>query len=787
VLPSLRQLFDASYLYAQNARPLGTWSMGLIALGVMLLASLGAAWVWQAYVLSKRQASLAPTISIAACATSLVCLLGRVYAVGPFSARVWNVAAITAALLAPLMHRMLHWPWPGHIHLLGRALACALRPDDAPLPRGWACAWGMVHVGSLYTLATHDGLGWLPTVIAIACLLVASLASLRTQGRPYLSLRVEVLTPLVLPYVASFLRWLVNEPLGSDVALYHAFPFADPWSFWFDLRTMLFAGLAWMLLATGALCWSHVRSRANGSAWLGVGLLTASAIWFLSAAATHLSYGVTGSDPYCYLQMAADLAERGTPLHYFSLTDLACPVGGPPWPLAPVGYHPPAIDGAAATVWPIGWPSLLAPFYRLGGESIALWIAPCCAIASALAIWALAREVWPSSKWESWLVGGLAAAITLTSREAALRTFVPMADSAAQLGAVIMLWCLARARRRDALGWSALAGVAFALAYWVRHPLLFLAPAAAILFQGVRPWKRRASHLVVFAGTALFTALPDLFYHRAAFGSIWVAESPERHLLAWRHIGFTFQVLLNDGWLRRGEFGYLWPFVAYGLWRQWRDATTRSWALALTASFCSTLLFHLSYSALRWRDLIALFPWLGMWAAQGIIALWQRADSYLHEADRLRRRALVILVVVASLAARGEATLYLPWERDVWVFGHVSQQERAEFDRLAAILPANATIGAGLNSGALLRYTNRSTFRPAHWSDEEISLFITTLSDQGSAIYLLDDGQEMAQTLFRLHSLYSIQLVSEFALPAFGLGGEKLDQMTPLYLLVFPQ
>lgn len=787
MLPSLKQLSDASYLYAQNACPLGTWSVGLIALGAALLVGMAFSWVWRRRMADLRRPVLFPTISLAACAASLVFLFGRVYATGPFSARVWDIAAIIAALIAPLAYWASRLPWPSHIYSMGRALACDLHPDDAPLPWGWMGAWGLVHVGSMYVLSVHDGLGWAPVIVAFACLVAASAASTCAADRRGLCVRIEVLTPLALPYAASFWRWLAEGPLGVDVDLYRAFAFADPWSPWFDLRTMMFAGAAWALLITASLCWRRARLHACATCWLGVGLLAASAIWFFAVARAHLSHGVTGSDPFCYLQMAADLVERGTARHHFPLAALAQQADVPMWPIVPVGYHPPAPDGWAATVWPLGWPLLLALFYRLGGEHVALWAAPCCAAASAFIIWALVREMQANLNCKAWLAAGLAAFITLTSHEATLRALVPMADAAAQLMVVVMLGLLTRAYRHDALHWSALAGAAFALAYWVRHPLLFLAPAAlALLFPQARPWSRRMSHLAAFAVAAALIALPDLFYHHATFGSMWAAESPEQHLLAWRHIAPNLRALVNDGWLRRGEFGYLWPFVFYGLWRQWRDARMRPWALALTSSFGGALLFHLSYSALRWRDLIALFPWLGLWAAHGMAAMWQWAGYKAQGIGRLGRRAVAILVIVVSLGARGAAPPFLAAGGDVWTFGYVSRQERAEYDRLRATLPAHAVIGAGLNSGALARYSGCFAFRPAHWANNELDLFVAALVEQQYVIYLLNDGQEMAQVLPRLQSRYTLYPIGEFDLPAFGLGGEALDQTTSLYLLDFP-
>jgi hypothetical protein len=804
----LRHLLDASYLYAQNARPLGRWS--LVPLLWALALTMGSALAWR-WVRRAREADQPPIQSGAARITLWGCLAGltllvlHIYMPGALSARIWYLSASALAIATPLGYWLLSRRWPPNVHLLGKALAARLAPDDPPLPWTWQAALGLIHLVGLYLLVIREGAGYWPVALALAALLLSGWAQARWGGnRRWHRLRMELLTPLALLYAASLLRFLLAGMLGIRVAVYQAFPYPDPWSPWFDLPVVRLASMAWVVISTGAFIWRCISPRPAARTWLAWGALALGLGWYMAAVVTHLSHGASGSDPYCYLQMAVDLAQRGSALHDFPLVALARRASIPVWPVVHVGYNPPVEGTLASTVWPIGWPLIMVPFYWLGGEVALLWAAPLCALVAALLTWELARSLWlngsdaearashlhnetnanqhPLRQMLRPYTAGLAALITITSYEGLLRSLVPMADAAAQMLTVLTLLCLVRARRRGAVRWSALAGASFALTYFVRHAQLPLGLAALPVLLGA-PWPRarRLRHLVAFALAAMACALPDILYHWRALGAPWASESPEWFLLSWRHIGPTFLGLLRDGLLRRGEFGYLLPFIVYGAWRQGREAPERHWAAMMGLGFCGILLLNLSYSALRLRDLIPLFPFLGLWAGRGIGELWERAAS--SNAGLTLRRALVLALVLIALASRTAWTLGLPWYPRLWTFGYVSAAERADYERLRAGLPPEAVVGTGLNSGAVERYTGHQAVRPASWSEEEFARFVRGLEGEGRALYLLDDGEEMEGFLLRLHGSFRLSRMGDFTLPTFGLGGQDYGRKAVLYAL----
>jgi hypothetical protein len=515
----------------------------------------------------------------------------------------------------------------------------------------------------------------------------------------------------------------------------------------------------------------------------------------MATVAIHRTHGVTASDPYCYVQMAIDLAERGTAQHTFPLAGLARDLGLPTWPVVHIGYHPPGLDNRAPTMWSIGWPLLMAPLYRLGGLEALYWAAPLMGGLALVATWFLVDEALRDLGMVTrWAVAALTCALVATSPEGSERILVPMADAAAQLCTVLTLWLLLRAQRARGASnvalYGALAGLCFGLAYFVRHPQLPLGVAALVAalmmgqskitgFCGRSGLVWALMLLVPFGLAALFVALPDLVYHQAAFGHWLHSESSEWFLLSARHVGSSFWSILQQGLLRREETGYLFPLVLYGAWLLWRSHRRAAWVLISGA--LSVLLFHLFYAALRPRDLIAILPVLYICAAYGLVTFWRWAQR-----RRTVLSALLAVVCAVFLLARSYRTLSLPWREDAITFGHVRASQLEAFQRLRQLTAEDAVVGSMLNSGAIELHAGRAAVHPTPWTDRELYRWIEALSAQNRAFYVLDDGEEMADVLTLLEGRYRVQHVATLGLPYFAIGGGNLPRNARLYRVEAP-
>src|SRR5712691_4151492 len=258
----------------------------------------------------------------------------------------------------------------------------------------------------------------------------------------------ETLTPHFLAYALAILRIAIAA--AARLSTSTALEVPEPWATWLDLNLTMVVCSAWVLLAqldavARALARPLPWRRSLGSVFLGLTLG-----WALFAYASKRTHGATASDPFAYVQMAVDLALRGTPLHAVRLTSLAEMLELPLWPLVPVGYSPPdPTTNLAASAWPPGYSVLLASVYRLVGESGLYWTTPLLGVATLLATWWLVLEVLHADEtWRRRLSAGLAVLVLATSSEQVDRVVVPMADIPAQLFTVLAVSCALRAVRR---------------------------------------------------------------------------------------------------------------------------------------------------------------------------------------------------------------------------------------------------------------------------------------------------------------------------------------------------
>jgi hypothetical protein len=788
-----------------------------------------------------------------------------------WTARVWPLSATLIALLVSALYGLSRRGLPPLVQ----------RHVDASVGAGGEegpfSPWQLVLLAGMHLagLALLWHLAARPLWWAAPSLL--GLLALATLARPR-RLRFETLAPMFPAYLSAAATLLLTRWLQVDVEAYQAFPLPDPWSPWFNVPVMVAAGVAFALLIQVRMIADAPRgspsadaprepssvdvpsrsssldaprgspdprsdagsgdpagakrgddpARARWQRALPLVLALLVALWLLATVVRHRTHGVTASDPYAYVQMAIDLAERGTALHAFPLAGLAREWGLPTWPAVHVGYHPPGPDHHAPTMWSIGWPLLMAPLYRLGGLEALYWAAPLVGALALVATWGLANEALRAptqarrglARGMRWTVAALTCALVATSPEGSERLLVPMADAAAQLFTVLVLWLLLRGLRGRAVPYGALAGACFGVAYFVRHPQLPLGLAAVVAALALRPRAftsdgsselargeatlsklgtrspstrvqgspdgHRAGYpslhraapklllLLAFGLVALIVALPDLAYHKAAFGGWLASESSEWFLISARNVCRSFFDVLLNGLLRREEIGYLTPLALLGGWLLTRRH--RRAAGVLFAGLGGVFVFHLFYEALRPRDLIAILPVLYLCAGYGFVVAWQEA-----RARRTLLVALFLLCCMVMLFARSTRTLALPVREDVITFGHVRADQLAAFQALHALTPEDAVVGSMLNSGAIELHAGREAVHPAPWSEEELARWVEGLLAEGRAFYVLDDGEEMPAVIERLEERYRVRHVATLGLPYFALGGGNLPHPAQLY------
>jgi hypothetical protein len=525
--------------------------------------------------------------------------------------------------------------------------------------------------------------------------------------------------------------------------------------------------------------------------------------------------GVTGSDPFAYVQMAVDLAERGTARHGFPLAVLAEGLGLPTLPATHVGYVLPNAEGLAPTVWPPGYSVLLAAAYKVGGERALLtfnaWLAlGGAAVTAVLAAWLTPRP------WRGWAaaVGGAAAFCLATAPEQFTRMVVPLADGAAQLLTALALlpavWLVREGRHHEGhdpmrsrtpgdtknrVGTKKIvlmgvaAGLMLAAAYSARYTQVLAAGGiAAGAMLGLRTRRQRLAFVGAAGAAALAGALPDVLYRVRLYGTPWRFGTGELGLFS---LGALPEALgrLGAEVMTGAEFGWLWPLTLLGAAHAWRHA--RPALLVALAAYAPVLIFHLWYPFLRLRDLLSLYPLLAALTALGASALARAAWRATEDQRRAVGRAGVVGVVLCLGAVRlGPLVTHGPL---VFTFGYLLPEQHADLQRLVELTEPNAVVASSLNSGAVELYGRRLAVRPgralqpgAAWTEAEWLRFVEGLRAEGRPLYLLMDSPEMAAPLDAVRVRYPVEGVAEMDVPVFALGGGSTNLTVDLYRIVFP-
>lgn len=596
--------------------------------------------------------------------------------------------------------------------------------------------------------------------------------------------RSETLAPLFLVYAVTGLRLLLALGYRGLGLTSGGLSLPEPWSAY--LRFDWAAIIAGLWAGLGVL--KHLSAPAQRLKLLALGLglvaLGSAAGWYFKI----VPGGVTGSDPYAYAQMAVDLAEHGDLRHRFALVPLVTDLHLRIYPVLHVGYYqPPEPQGLSPTVWPPGYPVLLAGAYRLLGERGLLLFNPLLGLGALLLTFIFSSDLL-GERPDRFLVAALAVFWLATAPEQMARLSIPLADIATQvltLGALGLAW---RTLTRPAgstgrhLGLSLLAGLCFGWAYFTRYTQVLAAPAFMYLaLTSPLPPRRRWQFLMAFGLAASAVALLSFGYLWLAFNNPFNTGSGE-----WIHFHLSAMpaVIRQVGGEMFGqrEWGLVWPFMALGVYQLWRRHRRGFWLGVL--AYGPLLAFHLPYAFLKLRDLLWLYPGLSLLAALGLASVLQGLARWqgLNGASRVA----AALLAVGLLFSRWQATDTLT--RGFFTFGALTADQRQQLGTLATLTPADAVIACSLNSGAVELYTGRATVRPGAvlqprdaWTIEAWLIFVEALRAEHRPLYVLVDGVELEEPLNALRARYTATAVTEIYLPYYYAGGGSLNQMVPVY------
>jgi Dolichyl-phosphate-mannose-protein mannosyltransferase len=779
MLEALKRLISPEYLVVADPGPMGGLWVLYAVLGALFAAGLLAAmWILVHKVGTSSLRALA-WFEVWVCLAGLATVSGRFLNWAGWSARIWAYSLVVLAGAGVVVYRLRGLALQAWLATQLDILTFAPRPGAA-LNRGFVggkkgkAFWlGLaVHLigAGLVVSARYGWPVWTAPLVLLA-ILSPQWPLLARHRLP----RLMALTPLLAAYGVTLL-WLAYGWLGITVIGWQGQAFPNPMISLFYVDGIVLAAVAYGILCQVSVALAELERPDQLWRWAAAGLLAVTLTWAGVVYFGKRTHGATATDPYAYAQMGVDLAERGTFLHRFPLFQQVMPLKIAWAPLQPLGYHiPRSALGDCPSVWATGASVLLAAGYKLLGEAGLYVTTPIVALLLLAATWALVQE---ALRGQSRAIRHLTAALTIvllaTSPEHVDRLLVPMADAPTQLFTTLTLFFALRAmhqmeENRRRWGSVIAAGICLAWAYWTRHTQLVLAlPVILALILGAK--KKGSWKYVVLCGlAALVAATPDIVYRWRVFGGPLSTETTELPLMGLQHIGPVAWQMLREA-LVAGEWGYLFPLALYGGYRLARDRHRETLVLGL--AFIAVLVVHLTYRSLRLRDLLSLFPLLDLAVAYGAVSLVRQARVPAGRAVARLGPALlstaIIAGVILSLASARWTMIDNLWKPGWASFGYMRAEQRAAFERLEALTPANGVIGASLNSGAVMLYTGRDAIRPYDgWSSEEWNLFLDTMQAGSRPVYLLDDGELMAEFIAREAGLRRLTPLEALQVPLF--------------------
>lgn len=607
--------------------------------------------------------------------------------------------------------------------------------------------------------------------------LVLLLAVPLIMFRMHRSLAIETLAPLFFLYAILIARYIAIRVLFAREPYVDEASLADPRLVFFQVEVATIITLVYIVLVQIAR-FARGTLKTRAYVLLSVALLLATFVWFGAEVIGHRTRGATATDPYAYVQMAVDLSTRGTPLHASPLFQEIANLGIAWYPIEHIGYRLfDNLTGDAPSVWPIGGSVWIAAFYRVLGEEGLYLATPIAAILSLIAfaflVWEYFRD---KSIVERGAVTIISIALLATSWEQVDRSIVPLVDAQAQLFSILtLLFTFYALRFKRSLLLGVLTGLCLGVAYYVRHTQVLL--AIPIFIASLRlPIRDRPRLLAPAALSALLVAIPDLFYHQAYFGGWLVPESNELALFSFSNVVPSI-ILLSERFFAGNEFGYLIVFLLYGIYRaarddKWKFSVVAAWIALLVAS-------QLPYVAIKMRDLLPEFPAVILLTAYGTFALARDVREWANPSSALPLLrggstvwlgfvAIIIFLTLLLLSMRTRLTIQRPFQPVKITFGYVTAAQRASFDQIAALTPANAVIGSTMNDGPIDLYSHRLTFRPGAWTASERSIFVDSMKRVGRPMFLLEDGKEMTDARRDLETRYALRKITTLDVPLFG-------------------
>ena len=491
--------------------------------------------------------------------------------------------------------------------------------------------------------------------------------------------------------------------------------------------------------------------------WIPIAILAVALLWYAALVFRFHTFGAIGTDPPTYVQMAVDLAQRGTVIHDFPLFTNLYDKGLSWDALITPGYRIVRETGVIAPTFAFGLPLLLALPYRVFGLDAINWTTPVLGAFSLAATYLFGVELFRDQPaWKRQTISALAVLLLATSPKQIQLALVPMSDVPAQLFCVLAMWYALRAARPDRfpkpvrsvrpLAYATLCGVLLGFAYLIRHSaLVLIIPLSLVASRWSDTVRQRLILIAVALSALILVMFPDFIYRARTFGSPFAIESPDSAQLVLpqaplQFIGMVVALFSVTGF---GVALVLAPLAWWALIREgraWQAGVLITWLAAFGLFHAPLFLTGIFENNLRY--LLPAYPAIALSIAIGAIWIFEQAAKsfQLSLASKWLWLAFAILALGALIISI--RALIGPERFVARAYGWMSETARRDLDSVNVQLPSNAVIGVSDQmAGATLLYTQRDIFRPASLinSEQEFPRLLEWMRGARRSVFVLGD------------------------------------------------
>ena len=481
-------------------------------------------------------------------------------------------------------------------------------------------------------------------------------------------------------------------------------------------------------------------------------------IWYLALIIRYPTHGALGTDPATYVQMALDLAQRGTVVHEFPLLTKLFEQGFSWDAFITPGYHIVRETGFVAPNFAFGFPLLLAIGYRVFGENALYWTTPLLGALSLVMTFALANELFRDlSSTRRYWIGALAVLLLATTPKQIQLALVPMSDVPAQLFCVCAMWCALAIARRDRFrkpvtSWvyAALGGLCLGIAYLIRHSaIVVIIPLVLVATRWGNTRREKFFLILVALFVFAITIFPDVVYRANVLGSPFAVESPESAQVNFYDAPRQFLQMLAALFSVTG-FGPIILLVPFAWWILWREQNKLA-AIVLISWILAFMLFHaplfltgvfennLRYLLPAYPAFVLSIAWSAIWILEPALRAIQNAHSRFSMRAFLFYVSALLVLITMFIAVRA---LVSPERFAFRAYGWLGENARRDLNALNEQLPRDAVIGVSDQmAGATMLYAQRDIFRPNNFLEpaREFPQFLQTVKNENRAVFLLGE------------------------------------------------